>query len=85
MAFDGSYTVHNPHDQVATATVLFEFRTSSAIYDDFEFRVEQVEVTPTGDTGRGLTAVVQVTAKVDWAEVFSKKEPPASRIGEDSV
>jgi hypothetical protein len=68
VAFDGSYTVQNTLDQAVTATVLFEFPSSSAIYDDFEFRVKQVEVTPSGDTGRGLTAVVQI-APGDEAEI----------------
>jgi hypothetical protein len=68
VAFDGFYTLRNPLDQVVTATVLFEFPSSSAIYDDFEFRVEQVKVTPSGDSGRGLTGVVQI-APGDEAEI----------------
>lgn len=60
VAFDGYYTFQNPLDQVVTATVVFEFPSSSAIYDDFEFRVGELQVTPRGDTGRGLTAMVQI-------------------------
>jgi hypothetical protein len=68
VAFDGHYTLQNPLDQVVTATVLFEFPSSSAIFDDFEFRVQQVKVTPGGKTGHGLTAVVQMDPR-DQAEI----------------
>lgn len=43
-----------------TARVLFRFPTSSAIYDDFEFRVADTIVTPRGDTNQGLQAEVEV-------------------------
>jgi hypothetical protein len=60
VAFDGAYTFRNSLDAPATASVLFEFPTTSAIYDDFEFRVGDVYVTPQGDTGRGPRGMVEV-------------------------
>ena len=60
VAFDGTYTFLNPFDQAVTATVSFVFPSSSAVYDDFEFSVDQVQATPSGDSGRSLTAVVEV-------------------------
>ncbi|MCD4738493.1 MAG: inner membrane CreD family protein [Anaerolineae bacterium] len=62
VAFDGHYTFQNPLDEVVTATVVFEFPSSSAIYDDFEFRVGEVQITPGGNTGRKLTAVIEMAA-----------------------
>lgn len=60
VSFDGTYTFQNPLDETVTATVTFEFPSSSTIYDDFEFRVKDVGVTPGGGTGRALAAVVQL-------------------------
>jgi len=62
VAFDGNYTFSNPLAEPVTARVLFRFPTSSAIYDDFEFRVADTLVTPRGDTSQGLQAEVQVPA-----------------------
>ena len=62
VAFDGYYTFQNPLDEVVTATVVFEFPSSSAIYDDFEFRVGEAQITPGGNTGRKLTAVIEMRA-----------------------
>src|SRR3972149_12196238 len=60
VAFDGQYAFSNPLAEPVTARVLFRFPTSSAIYDDFEFRVADTLVTPRGDTSQGLQAEVQV-------------------------
>ena len=60
VAFDGHYTFINPLDEVMTATVSFQFPTDSAIYDDFDFRVGDIAVTPRGDTGHGLEAELSV-------------------------
>jgi hypothetical protein len=60
VAFDGTYTFQNPLDEVVTATVTFEFPSPSTRYDDFEFRVKDVQVTPGGGTGRTLAAVVEL-------------------------
>jgi hypothetical protein len=67
VAFDGDFTFQNPLTDVVTATVTFEFPSSSAVYDDFEFRVRELQSTPSGGTGRKLTAVLQVapTEEVD--------------------
>jgi hypothetical protein len=62
VAFDAYYIFRNPLDEPATASVRFEFPSTSAIYDDFEFRVGDVNVTPQGDTGRGPRAAIQVGA-----------------------
>jgi hypothetical protein len=58
--YDSVYTFHNPLDESATATVRFIFPSSGTIYDNFEFRVGNVEITPRGDTGQGLTARVEL-------------------------
>lgn len=60
VAFDGDFTFQNPLTDVVTATVTFEFPSASAVYDDFEFRVRELQSTPSGGTGRKLTAVLQV-------------------------
>ncbi len=60
VGFDGYYTFQNPLDKVVTATVTFEFPSSSTIYDDFEFRVKDLQVTPSGGTGRQLLALVEL-------------------------
>jgi hypothetical protein len=60
VAFDGDYTFRNTLDESVRAIVLFEFPTSSAIYDDFEFRAGDVEVTPRGAAGGGLEALLQI-------------------------
>jgi len=60
VVFDGYYTFQNPLNEVVTARVIFEFPSSSTIYDDFEFRVGEMQVTPSGGTGRQLTAIVEL-------------------------
>jgi hypothetical protein len=62
VTFDGRYLFRNPLGEPVTARVLFRFPTSSAIYDDFEFRVADTTVSPQGDTGQGLQAEVQLPA-----------------------
>jgi len=63
--FVGDYTFHNPLDEPATASVLFIFPSSGTIFDDFEFRVGDVEITPRGDTGRGLIAMVDIPPRAN--------------------
>ena len=58
--FDGYYTFQNPLDEVVTATVTFEFPSSGTMYDNFEFRVKEVQTTPGGGDGRQLVAVVEL-------------------------
>lgn len=60
IVFDGNYAFHNSLDEAATATVKFDFPSSRTIYDDFEYRVNEVEVTPRGEVGNGLEAVVEL-------------------------
>ena len=59
--FDAAYTFRNPLDQRAEATVIFFFPASATIYDAFEFRVDDVEITPNADNGyEGIDAVVEI-------------------------
>jgi len=58
--FDGAYTFLNPMDEPVTATAIFEFPGSSPEWDNFEFRVQDVHVTPKGNTGNNLTATVEL-------------------------
>jgi hypothetical protein len=58
--FDANYTFSNPTDQPLTATVTFEFPASSPSWDNFEFRVQDVHATPSGDTGNTLAATVEL-------------------------
>jgi len=60
VAFDGRYAFQNPLSETVKATVTFDFPSVSAIYDDFVFRVKDVEATPTGGTGHGLTTMVEL-------------------------
>jgi hypothetical protein len=46
--FDGTYTIQNTLTHPVTATVSFVFPGNGAIYDDFEFRVGEVQATPGG-------------------------------------
>ena len=56
VAFDGAYTIRNPSSTVATATVTIEFPSTGAVYDDFVFQFKDVQATPKGDLGNGLSA-----------------------------
>ena len=59
--FDGLYTFKNPLKQGAEATVIFFFPASASIYDAFEFRVDDTQVTPNENNGyEGINAVVEV-------------------------
>ena len=59
--FDAHYTFKNPLKQSAEATVIFFFPASASIYDAFEFRVDDMQVTPNENNGyEGINAVVEV-------------------------
>ena len=59
--FDGSYKFKNPLNQRAEATVIFFFPASASIYDAFEFRVDDEQITPNESNGyEGIDAVIQV-------------------------
>lgn len=59
--FDASYTFKNPLDQRAEATVVFFFPASASIYDAFEFRVEEMQITPNEGNGYdGIQAVLEI-------------------------
>ena len=59
--FDGVYTFKNPLDERAQATVIFVFPASASIYDAFEFRVNDVPVTPNESNGyEGISSVLDV-------------------------
>jgi hypothetical protein len=59
--FDGLYTFKNPLNQRAEGTVIFHFPASSTIYDSFEFRVDDVHITPNENNSyEGIDAVVSV-------------------------
>ncbi len=56
VGFDGLYTLQNPLDTPVTTTVSFKFPSSNTIYDDFEFRINDLNVTPGGASGLTLNA-----------------------------
>jgi Inner membrane protein CreD len=59
--FDAVYMVKNPLDERAEGTVTFYFPASSTIYDEFEFRVDELVITPNADNASdGIKAVVQI-------------------------
>ena len=59
--FDALYTFKNPLKQSAEGTVTFFFPATGTIYDGFEFRVDDMEITPNADNGyEGIHAVVAV-------------------------
>jgi hypothetical protein len=59
--FDAVYVVKNPLDQRAEGTVTFYFPASSTIYDAFEFRVDEMDITPNADNSSdGIKAVVEI-------------------------
>jgi hypothetical protein len=60
--FDGLYTFKNPLKQPAEATVIFVFPASGTIYDAFEFRVGDEQITPNANNYEGINAVVDVPA-----------------------
>ena len=59
--FDALYTFKNPLNQRAEGTVIFFFPASSTIYDAFEFRVDDLQITPNENNSyEGIDAVVDV-------------------------
>jgi hypothetical protein len=59
--FDGLYTFKNPLNQRAEGTVIFFFPASSTIYDAFEFRVGEQQITPNENNSyEGIDAVIDV-------------------------
>jgi hypothetical protein len=59
--FDGTYTIQNTLTHPVTATVSFVFPGNGAIYDDFEYRVGEVQATP------GCSNVGELTIPVTLA------------------
>ncbi len=61
VGFDAVYTFTNHLDQRARGTVVFFFPASSTIYDQFEFRVNDLQITPNENNSyEGVDAVVDV-------------------------
>jgi hypothetical protein len=59
--FDAVYTFKNHLKQRAEGTVVFFFPASSTIYDEFEFRVDDLQITPNENNSyEGIDAVVDV-------------------------
>ncbi|MCX7856239.1 MAG: inner membrane CreD family protein, partial [Anaerolineae bacterium] len=56
--FDATYTFRNPTKSPATLTVTFQFPSSSAIYDDFVFRVRGVDARLVGEEWGALSTEV---------------------------
>jgi len=72
VAFEGRYLLRNTHQIPVTATVVYAFPSSNAIYDDFELRIGDQQITPKGVTsdvrgvlrlGAGEVAEIYVTYK----------------------
>ncbi|MBC7226992.1 MAG: inner membrane CreD family protein [Thermoflexales bacterium] len=65
VAFDAMYTFRNPTAHSVTATVTFQFPSHDAIYDDFVFRVRDVDARLVEDEGGALsTSVVLAPGEV---------------------
>jgi len=61
VGFDAVYTFQNHLKQRAEGTVVFFFPASSTIYDQFEFRVNDLQITPNENNSyEGIDAVVDV-------------------------
>jgi len=61
VGFDAVYTFQNHLNQRAEGTVVFFFPASSTIYDQFEFRVNDLQITPNENNSyEGIDAVVDV-------------------------
>ena len=59
--FDAVYMFKNPLNTHAEGTVTFYFPASSTIYDGFEFRVDETDITPNAENSYdGIKAVVEV-------------------------
>lgn len=68
VSFDGKYTFRNPTSGPVTATVTFQFPSSSAIYDDFVFRVKDVDA-PLVVGERGALSADVVLAPGEVADI----------------
>lgn len=68
VSFDGTYTFRNPTSGPVTATVTFQFPSSSAIYDDFVFRVKDVDA-PLVVGERGALSADVVLAPGEVADI----------------
>jgi hypothetical protein len=68
VVFDGTYRFSNTLAEPVTATVSFEFPSTSAIYDDFEFRVGDTLATPQGSSG-SVVSTELLLAPAEEAEV----------------
>lgn len=61
--FVADYTFRNPLHEGAEGTVTFFFPASGTIYDGFEFRVGETDITPNADNSyEGLKAIIDVPA-----------------------
>jgi hypothetical protein len=80
VTFDGAYIFRNSLAEPVTATVTFEFPSASAVWDDFEFRVNDVQSTPDGSSGNRLAATVQL-APGEEADITSPTNRAAWTIG----
>lgn len=61
--FAGDYVFKNPLNESAQSTVTFFFPSSGTIYDAFEFRVDQTDISPNAEnSAEGIKAVINVPA-----------------------
>jgi hypothetical protein len=63
VALSGRYSVQNTLQVPITATVVFTFPSDNAIYDDFELRIGEQQITP-----RGVTSSVPGTVQLEPGE-----------------
>ncbi|HET9911423.1 MAG TPA: inner membrane CreD family protein [Anaerolineales bacterium] len=62
--FAADYVFKNPLNEPAEGTITFFFPSSGTIYDGFEFRVDQTDITANADNSyEGLKAVVDIPAR----------------------
>ncbi|MCX8062251.1 MAG: inner membrane CreD family protein [Anaerolineales bacterium] len=62
VAFDGAYTFTNAFREDKAFTITFTFPSSCTIYDDFEFRVGDEYITPSGQLYGEVSTEVDVPA-----------------------
>lgn len=60
VTFDGRYTVQNRSDKAEEMKVRFVFPSSSAIYDDFVFTINDIRVTSEEKPGEGVVSTVKL-------------------------
>lgn len=60
VTFDGRYTVQNRSDKAEEVKVRFVFPSSSAIYDDFVFTINDIRVTSEEKPGEGVVSTVKL-------------------------